>query len=158
MLWFTENVFSVISARFPDIQLIITGDHLGLPLPVKKNVVLTGNLDDIRPKIASAAVSVVPLLSGGGTRLKILEALALKTPVVSTTKGAEGLEVTDGENILIADTPAAFAHGVMKVLDDHQLGRRLADNGYNLVNEKYSAEAIAARYNTLLDQLHRKTI
>ena len=153
MVWFIGKVFPAILEHFPDIQLIITGDHLNLPLPAQKNVLLTGYLDDIRPIIASAAVSIVPLRSGGGTRLKILEAMALRTPVVSTPKGAEGICIKDGKDILIADTPLMFAQSVITLLRDTQLRDKLVDNGFNLIREKYSTEAIAFQVNTLLNQL-----
>ena len=91
--------------------LTITGNHANLPLPTAEGITLTGFVDDVRPLIASAAVCIVPLWQGGGTRLKILEAMALRTPVVTTSKGAEGLDAEHGVHLLIADEPAAFADG-----------------------------------------------
>ena len=87
---------------------------------------LTGNLPDVRPAIAGSAVCVVPLRIGGGTRLKILQAMALGTPVVSTSKGAEGLDVTPGRDILIGDTPDAFAAQVVRLLNDAALADTLS--------------------------------
>jgi glycosyltransferase involved in cell wall biosynthesis len=86
MLWFISEVFPKILERVPDAQLIITGDHANLSIPPVSNVTLVGHVSDINTLIASSWVSLAPLLSGGGTRLKILEAMA-GTPVVSTSKG-----------------------------------------------------------------------
>jgi len=99
-------------------------------------------------------VSIVPLRIGGGTRLKILEAMALGTPVVSTRKGAEGLDVTDGENILIADTAAGFVDAVLSLLDDSGLRARLAANARRLVETRYRWEDIGQE----LDRVIRRVL
>jgi len=96
----------------------------------------------------------VPLRIGGGTRLKILEAMALGTPVVSTRKGAEGLDVTDGENILIADTAAGFVDAVLSLLDDSGLRARLAANARRLVETRYRWEDIGQE----LDRVIRRVL
>jgi glycosyltransferase involved in cell wall biosynthesis len=90
---------------------------------------------------------------GGGTRLKILEAMALGTPVVSTSKGAEGLNVTSDENILIADGPAQFADAVLCLLNNQTLRSKLSANGRRLVGERYSWETCAQRLEHLLIRL-----
>jgi glycosyltransferase involved in cell wall biosynthesis len=138
MQWFIENVFPLILEKEPQTQLIITGDTENLPLPNLKNVTLAGYVDDIKSLIAASQVSIIPLWSGGGTRLKILEAMALGTPVVSTSKGAEGLHVTHGENILIADDPRCFAEGVLELLRDDTLRGRLSSNARQLVRDQYN--------------------
>ena len=84
------------------------------------SVHVTGTVEDVRPYIARSAVCIVPLRIGGGSRLKILEALAMKKAVVSTTVGAEGLSITDGDNILIADTPERFSKCVVDCLLDNK--------------------------------------
>src|SRR3989304_6090235 len=137
MVWFLEEVYPLIQAQVPDLSLTITGDHADLPLPPASNVTLTGVVDDIRPLIASSSVSLVPLQAGGGTRLKILEAMALGVPVVSTLKGAEGLEIRSGEHLLIADTPEAFAENVIRVLRDPALRKGITDRARRMVEEKY---------------------
>jgi glycosyltransferase involved in cell wall biosynthesis len=123
-------------------------------LPLSEGVILTGYLNDIRPCVAQSWACVVPLRVGGGTRLKILEAMALGTPVVSTSKGAEGLEATHGDDILIADMPAEFADAVLRLLDDKALRARLAANGRRLVESRYGWEVIGEK----LDQLLRKVV
>jgi glycosyltransferase involved in cell wall biosynthesis len=156
MCWFIEQVFPAITQRYPDLQLHITGDHLGLPLPSHPNVRLTGHIADegqLRSLLAGALVSIAPLQTGGGTRLKIIEALAVKTCVVSTSKGAEGIAARHGEHLLIADEPQAFAQAVMTVIEDASLQQNLAANGYRLVQAMYSAEAIGQAYENLLHTL-----
>jgi glycosyltransferase involved in cell wall biosynthesis len=153
MSWFLTDVFPIIQAEVPDVNLVITGDHAGLPLPSSKGVKLTGFIDDIRPLVAQSSVSIVPIRIGGGTRLKILEAMALRTPVVSTPKGAEGLEVTDEKNILIADSPAQYAKAVCRLLHEPELHKKLTDNAYQLVSEKYNWSVVIPRFLRLVENI-----
>ena len=153
MLWFVGEVFPLILERIPDTQLIITGDHANLPLPSSKNITLSGYVDDIKSLIASCSISIAPLLSGGGTRLKILEAMALGTPVVATSKGAEGLDATDGEQLLLADSPADFAECVISLLKDGSLRLEIARKAGLLVKEKYNWGSALAEYSTLINTL-----
>jgi glycosyltransferase involved in cell wall biosynthesis len=150
-VWFLRQVYPHIQARVPDVRLTITGDHAGYSLPAVDNVILTGLVDDLRPLIARSWQSVCPLRIGAGTRVKIIESMALGTPVVSTSKGAEGLEVTHGENILIADTPDEFARAVIELLQDPGLREKLSTGGRRLVMEKYSSDVMAHKFNSLLE-------
>ena len=119
-----------------------------------KNVILKGYVEDIREVLSFCSVMVVPLRYGGGTRIKILEAIAMEKSVVSTSLGCEGIEVHSGENILIADTPESFADSVVKVLTDSVLREKIGKNGRKLVQEKYDWEKIAQK----LEEIHlRKT-
>jgi glycosyltransferase involved in cell wall biosynthesis len=153
MTWFLRDIYPRIRAQAPDAHLTVTGDHANQPLPSTDGVTLTGIVDDVRPLVASAAVSLVPIQVGGGTRLKILEAMALRTPVVATSKGAEGLEVKHGDHLLIADTPQEFAEAVLCLLGDPSLGRRLADNAYRLAREKYDWAAVMPRFLDLIERV-----
>jgi polysaccharide biosynthesis protein PslH len=146
MTWFLQEVFPLVRAQVPGARLIITGDHAGLPLPSTSNVTLTGFVDDVRPLIAGSWVSLAPIWHGGGTRLKILEAMALSTPVVATSKGAEGLDVVDGEHILLADTPPAFAQAVVSILTSPKLRDRLATNGRSLLAQRYDARVVMPQF------------
>src|SRR3990172_3847831 len=101
-------VFPQLRAQIPGVRLVITGEHANLPLPEREGVFLTGIVEDVRPYLARGWLSIVPLQSGGGTRFKILESMALRTPVVSTTKGAEGLDAQPGVHLLVADDPQEF--------------------------------------------------
>lgn len=152
MAWFLAEVYPLVRNEVPDVHLVITGDHAGLPLPSLDGVTLAGFVDDIKSAVASAAVSIAPILQGGGTRLKILEAMALRTPVVATTKGAEGLQVTAGEHLLIADTPEAFAEAIIQLLQSESLRQQLASNAHDLVTREYNWSAVMPR---LLDLVQR---
>ncbi|MGQ9768596.1 MAG: glycosyltransferase family 4 protein [Anaerolineae bacterium] len=157
--FFLGDIMPLIQAVNPDVRLIVTGSTRGVALerlPQRPGVTFTGYLDDIRQVVAGSWALVVPLRIGGGTRLKILEAMALGTPVVSTSKGAEGLEVRHDENILIADDPAEFARQTVRLLRDPALRRRLAENGRKLVEDKYSWTEIGRRFNDLLESVVRK--
>jgi len=103
---------------------------------------LTGYIDDVRPLMAAAACHVVPLRTGGGTRLKILNAWAMGKAVVSTSVGCEGLAAVDGDNILIRDHPGEFADAVLRVLDNPQLQHDLGARGRATAERLYSWEAI----------------
>jgi len=153
MLWFIREVFPLVLERVPGAQLIITGDHANLPLPSYKNVTLAGYVDNIKTLIASSTVSIAPLLSGGGTRLKILEAMALGTPVVATSKGAEGLDVTDGEHLLLANSPMENAECVIRLLKDDNLCLQLTKKARMLVQEKYNWGRVLSDYLELIDTI-----
>jgi len=152
MVWFLECIYPLIWSEIPDIQLTITGDHADRKLPSATGVRQTGFVPDVRPYIASAWASVVPLRVGGGTRLKILEAMALKTPVVTTSKGAEGLDVAHERTVLIADKPAEFAEAVVRLLRDAGLRDRLAANGYKLVRDYYDWAGAMPRFLQLVEE------
>jgi polysaccharide biosynthesis protein PslH len=153
VVWFLEDIYPRIKLRIPSLKLIITGDPANRQLPVAKDVYQTGYVEDIRPWIASAWISVVPILSGGGTRLKILEAMGLHTPVVTTYKGAEGLEIEHNSNILIADNPVEFSECIIKLLTDPYLRQSLADQAYQLVQKKYEWSVVLPRFCYLIEMM-----
>jgi glycosyltransferase involved in cell wall biosynthesis len=135
-----SEIYPLIQQAQPDAVLRITGDTGQLDLHTLGRiggVQFTGHVKDVRPFVASSSVSVVPLRLGGGTRFKILEAMALGTPVVSTFKGAEGLEVTDGEDILLADDPREFSERVVHLLGSPQARARIAAGGRRRVHKRY---------------------
>jgi polysaccharide biosynthesis protein PslH len=152
-VWFVENVFPQIKRQCSGVRLTIAGDPADRILLAVDGVVQTGYVDDVRPLIASAAVSVAPILSGGGTRFKILEAMALRTPVVATHKGAEGLHVNHDADILLADTPDEFAGQVMRLLKEPETGKRLADNAYQLLRNTYEWSIVMPRFIRLVEEL-----
>ena len=106
---------------------------------------VTGRVADVIPYYEQSAVCVVPLRAGGGTRLKILEAMALGRPVVSTSIGCEGLDVVDGQHLFIADTPGEFAEKTVRLLRDRELYRHIATNGRRLVETRYGWDSIGDR-------------
>ena len=155
MMWFVGEVFPLVLDQIPDAELIITGDNLNLPLPLQNNVHLTGYVDDVRQWIANSAVALAPLWSGGGTRLKILEAMALGVPVVATSKGAERLEACNGEHLLIADSPDEFASHIMSLRQDQVLADRIASNARRFVNTIFDRSIFMPRFLRLVEQTVR---
>ena len=101
-----------------------------------------GYVEDVRPYVYRSSVFVVPLRMGGGTRLKVLEAMSMKKPIVSTSIGCEGINVRHDESILIADEPEAFAAATIKLLRDAALRERLVEKGYALMKSEYEWEVI----------------
>ncbi|MCB0177009.1 MAG: glycosyltransferase [Anaerolineae bacterium] len=153
MAWFVDEVYPFVQAQNPQISLTITGNHNNRPLPTSKNITLTGFVDDVRPLIARSWISIVPLHVGGGTRLKILEAMALKTPVIATSKGAEGLDAEPGKHLLIADSPKAFADSIIKLHQDTQLRQYLTSNAYRLIQENYDWTTTIPKFLKLIEQV-----
>jgi len=110
-------------------------------------------VEDVKSLIASSKASIAPIFSGGGTRLKILEAMAIGTPVVATSKGAEGLDVKSGEHLLMADTSEEFAAASVQILRDSELRYRLAENAFQLVSSRYDWAAVMPGFLALLDRI-----
>jgi len=152
--WFVRDVLPLIRKAKPGCTLAIVGrkppEHLIKLAQSDPNVTVTGTVPDVRPYLWGSLVSIVPLRIGGGTRLKIYEAMAAKTPVISTTIGAEGLDIQDGENILLADSPQDFSGCCLALLADAAERSRLAANAWNLVNSKYSWEVVTRDFERLL--------
>jgi glycosyltransferase involved in cell wall biosynthesis len=151
--WFLSEVYPIVQAQVPAVQLVITGKNDGVSLPTAENVTLTGFVEDVRPLIASARISLAPLQVGGGTRLKILEAMALGTPVVATEKGAEGLQAVNGEHLLVADSAENFADAVVRLLQDRKLCRKLTDNSCRLVRQQYDWAVIMSDFLELTEEV-----
>lgn len=149
---FVEHIFPLIRQARPGVRFRITGNSEPAQRAAldRAGVEWTGWLPDVRPVIAGTWCEVVPLRMGGGTRLKVLEALALGTPVVSTGKGVEGLDLQPGRDVLVADTPAEFAAATLRVLDDRALRARLSVAGRAAVHAKYEWSAIGATLAHLL--------
>jgi len=159
MRYFLAEVYPLIRSQQPEVALTITGSTQGVDLAglgMQPGVRLSGYVDDVRPLVAGAWACVVPIRQGGGTRLKILEAMALGTPVVSTTKGAEGLDLAPGEEILIADEPADFAAQVVRLLRDADLRARLAANARRAVEARYDWRAIGQQFVELVESAVQK--
>lgn len=153
--WFLAEVWPRIRAQVPAATLAITGSTAGVDLAglaLDDHVRLLGFVADVRIPVAGAAVAIAPIRQGGGTRLKILEAMALGTPVVATTKGAEGLDVAGGEHLLLADDPERFAASVLRLLADPDLVSHLRVNARRLVEQRYDWDAIGRRFAALVEE------
>ena len=153
MQWFISEVFPLIQAKRPETTLAIVGRNPPgalLEAARKPNITVTGTVPDVRPFLWQSAVSIVPLRIGGGTRLKIFEAMAASTPVVSTTIGAEGLPVQHGETIRIADSAEQFARQCLDLLDQRAVRETLADNAKSMVVQNFSWEQVTRTFERAL--------
>jgi sugar transferase (PEP-CTERM/EpsH1 system associated) len=158
MQYFVREILPRIRQAEPDTTLSIIGRS---PTPavnrlsLETGIEITGRVEDVRPHIAEGSVYVVPLRIGGGTRLKIFEAMAMGKAVVSTTIGAEGLPVTPGQHVVIADEPAEFARAVVDLIRDHDRRRRIEIEARRLVVERYDWSAAARDFEDALTRICR---
>jgi glycosyltransferase involved in cell wall biosynthesis len=149
-----DEVFPLLLGARPRIKAVIIGRNPPAALAEKirergLDVTLTGFVDDIRPYVAQANVYVIPLFVGSGTRIKAFEAMAMGRPVVSTTLGVEGLDVTDGENFLRADDAAAFARAILGLMDDAAMRARLAAAARRLMEERFSWSRVGRQFEAI---------
>ncbi len=156
IFYFVDEILPLIKQQCSQVSLEVVGRNPSRKLQAlaeqEKSMRLTGWVEDIRPFVARGSVCIVPLRIGGGTRLKIFEAMAMSKAVVSTSVGAEGLPVQAGENILLADTPNDFANCVLSLLGDPNQRRRLATSARSLVQEKYSWPGVAENFARALQE------
>jgi glycosyltransferase involved in cell wall biosynthesis len=158
VLFFATSVLPLLRRRVPDVRLIIAGKTPPPQIRALDNgrdVLVTGYVEDKAALFDSCTVFVAPIRIGGGTRIKILEAMSAGKPVVSTSVGCEGIDVTPGENILVADEPQALADACANLLLGQDRRRALAQAGRRLVLERYRWEAIRRDYVRLLGELWR---
>ena len=156
LLFFLREVMPAVRRLHPSARLKIVG--INPPEALRRfearDVTFTGFVEDLRPHVAQASVVIAPLRIGGGTRLKVLEAMAMAAPVVSTSLGAEGIAVTHGREVLLADTAETFAGEVVRVLRDDGLGAELGSAGRRLVEKSYDWRASARA----LEGLYRRVV
>ena len=141
VLYIYEKVLPSLLAKVPDLKYYIVGSNP--PKEIKTlgqddNIIVTGFVKDIRPYISKASIVLVPERMNSGIKNKILEAMAVGRPIVSTSLGAEGIPSKNGENIVVADDPEDFASGIEKLLKDKELYERIRSAGRKLVEEKYA--------------------
>jgi glycosyltransferase involved in cell wall biosynthesis len=150
-----QEIWPRVAAARPDARCKIIGGKPSAEMKAHAGprVEVTGFVDDLRPHLASAAGIAVPLRFGGGTRLKIVEGMAMGRPIVSTRLGAEGIDVTDEKDILLADDADAFAKQLIRLLDDSALGSRLGQAARTLATERYSWAAAAVALNNFFHQV-----
>ncbi len=156
--WFAAEIWPLIRAAIPEVRLTIIGRN-----PQKKliellqnyeGIQLLGEVEDVRPYYAAACALIVPLRKGSGTRLKILEAMSLGTPIISTSIGAEGIEIVHGKHLLIADEKQNFATEVVRLLQNASLANMLAKQARQLVENEYCWENVVHRLYMELDIWH----
>jgi len=161
MRFFLTDVLPLIRRTRPECSVTIVGRKPTAEIATLARhagkVHVTGTVDDVRPYLWGARVSIVPLRIGGGTRLKIYESMAAGTPVVSTRIGAEGLDVSHPLTIRLADTPEAFADECLMLLDNHDERDRMAVEAQKFVSSRFSWEHVVTEFESLLHVTPRFT-
>ena len=158
VLNFVKNVFPLVKKQKKDFKFYVVGKEPPgsfSQLGYENDVIITGEVEDVRPYIANADAVVIPLSIGGGTRLKVLEAMGMGKPVISTTLGAEGLNAAHKENILIADDPKQFADYIIRLIDDIDYNKKLSLNGRTFVEKNYDWEEIGKKLNEIIVNLKK---
>lgn len=160
VLWFARDIYPLVRREVPESHFYVVGQRpvaevRALP-ESDPSIEVTGYVEDVQPYIANSACLIVPLRSGGGMRVKILEALARGIPVVSTTIGYEGIDLIPGEHLLVADTPQAFAEAVVRFQRDPELGARIAAAGRRRVEERYDWRAVCAAMDAAYERIVRR--
>lgn len=157
VLYFAQHCWPLIRREVPTATWQIVGRN---PPPEVQQlselsgITVTGSVPQVQPYLAEAAVSIVPLQIGGGTRLKILEALAMRKAVISTSLGCEGLAVTPGKHLEVADRPEKFAQAVIALLRDPQRRAQFGEAGRALVEQEYSWEKCGDRLLRVIEEMH----
>ena len=158
MLYFLDSIFPLILQQSPQTKIYIVGSN-----PPKKllrrathNIIITGFVEDVRPYVYRSSVYVVPLRMGGGTRLKVLEAMAMKKPIVTTSIGCEGIEIVNGSSAIIADELQAFADSVVQLQKDSALRQKLITNGYETMRTHYDWNVIGEQVESLYQMFYSK--
>jgi glycosyltransferase involved in cell wall biosynthesis len=149
MRWFVHEVLPLIRAKIPACRLAIAGRNPPASILAESAdplITVTGTVPEVRPFLWESAVSIVPLRVGGGTRLKIFEAIAAGTPVVSTTIGAEGLPLEHGETIRIGDSAQDFAAACVALLEDKGARDKMASNALACIRDQFSWKQVARRF------------
>lgn len=160
VLWFANSIYPLVKRQVDDTRFFVVGQRpvaevRALP-EQDPSIEVTGYVSDPTPYIAGSACLIVPLRSGGGMRVKILEALARGIPVVSTTIGYEGIDLIAGEHLLVADTAEEFAASVTQLLNDPALGARIAAAGRRRLLERYDWRAVCPAMDQVYDRIARK--
>ncbi len=160
LLWFVSEVYPLVRREHPDASLEIVGPNPAVEiatLPKKdQSIRVAGWVKDIRPHLAQADIYIVPLRVPGGNRVKLYEAMAMRRPVVSTSYGAEGLNLVPEQHLLVADTVKEFAAAVNSLLSDTAKKSRLAEAGYRLVHQEHDWSHMVAETLQLLRSLSRR--
>ncbi len=155
-VFLTHQVWPLIEAKLPEARLWIVGRNPTteiVKLSENPKIKVTGDIDDIRKAFSKAQVLLAPIRNGRGTKYKVLEAMAAKTPVVTTKLGIEGIDAVNGQSVLIAESPQALADQAIAVLTERNLAKKLADNAKQLIIRKYSWGAISKRLDKIYQTL-----
>jgi len=156
LLWFAAEIYPLIRRRHPDVSLEIVGrsptSELRALAKADRSITVTGWVPDIRTHLQQADIYIVPLRVPGGVRVKLYEAMASRRPVVSTSYGADGLQVAAGRDIVLADSAREFAEAVCALLDEPERKEAIAEQGYRAVNEKCDWSVSAATFIEVMER------
>jgi len=153
--WVINEILPLIKQKIPEIHFYIIGngaDHMLADIK-RPDITITGKVKSVLPYLCHADVALVPLMFESGTRFKIMEAGACEIPIVSTTLGAEGIPVTHGKDILIADTPEKFAEGTVLLIRDKVFAKQIATNCKHLIEQYYSVDSLVQEAKNILRYL-----
>ncbi len=154
--FFTDDILPIVRRSVPKVSLTVVGRNPSPYLTELANkdpsINVTGRVDDVRPYMEKAAAYVVPLRIGGGTRLKIYEAMAMEKPIVSTTIGAEGLPLQDGAELLLADNAQSFAEAIVKLLKEPELGELIGTRAARTVRERFGWQRVATDFSKICEK------
>jgi len=158
ILYFYDKIYPVIKETFPEVKLYIVGKNPTkeiIQLTRDKSVIVTGYVEDLRPYLARASVITLPV-HGYGIKTRILESMAMGKPIVTSSAGIQGINVTAEENIIIADEPEEFAKRVVELLNDEEMRNRIGTNARKLMEEEYSWEKMTDKLNDVFQKVARK--
>ena len=156
VVYFIEQILPRIWARRPETRLLVVGKDPGreiLALANHPNIIVTGTVKDLPPYLQQATVAVAPIAYGAGIQNKVLEAMACGTPVVTTPQAVSALEVSSGEDVLVAQEPADFANAVLSLLDGPQVRRRLGEAGRMYVEKHHKWDSIAGQLTDIYNEI-----
>ena len=153
--WFLKQVWPMVHERMPQLTLYLAGRKMpdDLMRLEMEGVKVLGEVPDATYFITSKQINVVPLLSGSGIRVKIIEAMSAGKAVVTTTIGAEGIGCTDGKDVLIADTPEQFVEQLQRCVDNPEFRKQIGSNAARLITEQYSNKQLTQQLLTFYDKL-----
>lgn len=159
--YFARDIAPLLAARLPHARTFFVGpwapaaEHIRAQYSHRSDIVVTGHVDDTRPYFGNADVVLVPLRLGTGIRVKILEAMSMERPVVSSSVGAEGIEAAIGEHIMIADTPSQFVDAIVTLVEDRAAAVRMAKAARSLVERRYSIDVMTIAIEAALSGVSR---
>lgn len=156
VLYFYNEIFPLVKRAVPDVKFYVVGNYPPkniTKLALSGDVVVTGHVEDVRPYFDKSAVFVCPLRSGSGMQAKILEAMAMGVPVVTTSMGFTAFEAVAGRDIIVADDPKRFAEEVIRLVKDRELRQYIAQNARKLVEEKYDWSSIVERLDAVYESI-----
>jgi sugar transferase (PEP-CTERM/EpsH1 system associated) len=159
MIYFSQQILPHIKRAIPGVELWIVGKDPSHEVKQLhgNGIHITGRVEDVRPFYYQSSVCIVPLRAGGGTRLKILEAMAFTRPVVTTSIGCEGLDVIDGEHLFVADHPLEFADRTTRLLLDEVLRQNLVNHARQLVVDQYDWDVLACQLSRIYTDVAQRT-